>query len=90
MQKIWRLRGPISDRQIHQLYSADIGFNIESDIEQIDMNIRGNYQILKSNEIILTTVDEKQETLLFLMFDVNRLEHTGTVYDENHAWIRSY
>ena len=89
MQKIWRLRGPISDRQIHQLYSADIGFNIESDIEQIDMNIRGNYQILKSNEIILTTVDEKQETLLFLMFDVNRLERTGTVYDENHAWIQS-
>ena len=89
MQKIWRLRGTISDRQIHQLYSADIGFNIESDIEQIDMNIRGNYQILKSNKITITTVDEKQETLLFLMFDVNRLESTGTVYDENHAWIQS-
>ena len=90
MQKIWRLRGTISDRQIHQLYSAEIGFNIESDVEQIDMNIHGNYQIVKSNKITLTTVDEKQETLLFLMFDVNRLEHTGTVYDENHAWIRSY
>jgi hypothetical protein len=90
MQKIWRLRDTISDRQIHQLYSAGIDFNIESDIERIEMNIRGNFQILKSNEITLTTVDEKQETLLFLMFDVNRLEHTGTVYDENHAWIRSY
>lgn len=90
MQKIWRLRGAISDRQIHQLYSAGIGFDIESDIEQIDMNIRGNFQIVKSTKITLTTVDENQETLLFLMFDVNRLEHTGTVYDENHAWIRSY
>lgn len=81
--KHWRLFDVITEAQIKQLERASIIVKIEDDFSEIEFPIYGKVQVLKSQDIYLTTVDETQETMLYLMF-ANSIKFMG------HGIINEY
>ncbi len=74
--KHWRLFDEITEAQKNQLERARIIVKIEDDFSEIEFPIYGKVQVLKSQDIYLTTVDEAQETMLYLMF-ANTIKFMG-------------
>lgn len=68
MIKHWRLFDTITQEQIKQLRTAKIFVRIEDDVSYLDFPITGRLPFVKSQDIYITTVDEKQETILYTMF----------------------
>lgn len=87
MIKHWRLFDSITDTQISQLQSAGICVNIENDTSEIDFPIHGKVQIVKCQDVWISTANDKQETLLFLVFDPDKLQLAGKEYDDQHIWL---
>jgi hypothetical protein len=68
MIKHWRLFDTISMEQINQLRTAKIFVRIEDDVSYLDFPIYGRLPIVRGQDIYISTVDEKQETILYTMF----------------------
>jgi hypothetical protein len=76
MIKHWRLFDSITAEQIKQLDTAGIYVRIEDDVSDFEFPFAGKVQFVKSRDIYISTTDEKQETLLHIMF-VDNLKFMG-------------
>jgi hypothetical protein len=81
MIKHWRLFDSITAEQIRQLRTAGIYVRIEDDVSDFEFPFAGKVQFVKSRDIYISTTDEKQETLLHIMF-VDNLKFMGYTYAE--------
>ncbi len=68
MIKHWRLFDTITLEQIKQLDTAHICVRMEDDVSDFEFPLVGKKQFVKSRDIYISTFDENQETLLYLMF----------------------
>lgn len=68
MIKHWRVFDDITEEQIKQLNIAHIYFRKVDETSEVEFPIYGKVQFVKSQDIYISTTDEKQETLLHLMF----------------------
>jgi hypothetical protein len=86
MIKHWRLFDTITAEQIKQLDTAGICVKIENDVSELEFPLAGKVQFVKSSDVYISTINEKQESFLFLMFNTDKLDHVGTEYDDKHTW----
>jgi len=84
MIKHWRLYDSITATQIKQLYTADITVRRADDTGEIDFPMSGRVRYVKSYDIYISTVNEKQESFLFLMFNSDKLLLVETEYDNRY------
>lgn len=68
MIKHWRLFDSITTQQLKQLDTAGIYVRIEDDVSELEFPLAGKVQLVKGQDIYISTVKESQETLLHLMF----------------------
>ncbi len=73
MIKHWRLFDSITAEQIKQLDIARIYVKIEDDVGEIEFTLARKVQFVKSQDVYITTTNEKQETLIQLLFPGNLL-----------------
>lgn len=71
MIKHWRLFDTITQEQIKQLRTAKIFVRIEDDVSYLDFPLQGRVPFVKSQDVYISTLNEKQETLLHIMFPDN-------------------
>ena len=83
MIKHWRLFDSITAQQLKQLDTAGIYVRIEDDTSELDFPIVGKVQIVKSQDIYISTTKESQETMLHLMFP-NTVKLIGYNNDYEH------
>jgi hypothetical protein len=76
MIKHWRLFDSITAEQIRQLRTAGIYVKIEDDVSYLDFPLQGRVPFVKSQDVYISTLNEKQETLLHIMF-VDTLKFMG-------------
>jgi len=74
--KHWRLFDSITAKQIRQLRTAGIYVKIEDDVSYLDFPLKGRVPFVKSQDVYISTLNEKQETLLHIMF-VDNLKFMG-------------
>lgn len=85
MIKHWGLYESISNSQIKQLYTAGISVEFENDTVETEFPIHGKVQIVRNQIVHIKTVNEKQETLLYLMFS-GRVRLIGCENDLPTYW----
>jgi hypothetical protein len=73
MIKHWRLFGTVTLEQIKQLDIARIYVKIEDDVTEFEFPLVGRKQFVKNQDVYITTTNEKQETLIQLLFPGNLL-----------------
>lgn len=83
MIKHWRLFDSITLQQAMQLDTAGIYVRIEDDVSEMDFPIHGRVQFVKGQDIYISTTQESQETLLYLMFP-NTIKLIGYNNDYTH------
>lgn len=66
--KHWRLFDTITTEQIKQLDTARIYVRIVDNTSELEFPLAGKVHFVKSQDIYISTTDEKQETLLHLLF----------------------
>lgn len=86
MIKYWRLLDTITSEQIRQLDTAGICVKIEDDVSELEFPLAGKVQFVKSSDVYISTVNNKQEAFLFLMFNLDKIEHVGTEYGDGYGW----
>ena len=73
MIKHWRLFGTVTLEQIKQLDIARIYVKIEDNVCEIEFTLSRKVQFVKNQDVYITTTNEKQETLIQLLFPGNLL-----------------
>jgi hypothetical protein len=73
MIKHWRLFDSVTAEQIKQLDIARIYVKIEDDVTEFEFPLVGRKQFVKNQDVYITTTNEKQETLIQLLFPGNLL-----------------
>lgn len=68
MIKHWRLFDDISEAQYRQLTVAGVAVSIDYDTSDFEFPTTGRIQTVKSRDVYISTINEKQETLIQLMF----------------------
>lgn len=83
MIKHWRLYESITQAQLKQLDIAGSYVKIENEISEIEFTIHKGIQLVKNQDIYISTSTDLQEILLHIMFP-------GTVkligYDDNYEY----
>jgi hypothetical protein len=68
MIKHWRLFDSITTEQLKQLRTAGIFVKIEDDVSYLDFPLAGKVPFVKSQDVYISTLNENQETILYIMF----------------------
>jgi hypothetical protein len=68
MIKQWRMFDSVTSAQLAQLHAAGIDTKIENDVSYFNFPRAGKVPFTKSTDIWFFTTNERQETLLALLF----------------------